>query len=61
MDLYLREISKIQVDPTFPDCAVTVDGKSKDKRLDHWWAEVMSSYPGLGKIIKACLSIFSGP
>ena len=31
------------------------------ERLDHWWAEVMPSYPALGKVWKACLSIFTGP
>ena len=31
------------------------------ERLDHWWAEVMPSYPALGKVVKACLSIFIGP
>ena len=48
VDVYLREISKIQIDPTLLEIAITDVGKEKDKRFDHWWAEVMPIY-GLSK------------
>lgn len=53
-DDYLKEISRIQVDPTLPHC-------DKHTRLDHWWAEIFKSKAYLSKVVKASLSIFTGP
>ncbi|XP_060789431.1 uncharacterized protein LOC132894118 isoform X2 [Neoarius graeffei] len=53
-DQYLREVSRIQMDPTLP-------AVNDSTRLDHWWREVMPCYPALGKVVRACLSIFTGP
>ena len=38
------------------------DGKTP-QRSDHWWAEVLKNYNlvYLGKVVKAALSIFTGP
>lgn len=55
---YLEEISKLQVDPTLPDPYITPAGRQRKKRLDHWWVEVFPRYPTLGKVMKACHSIF---
>ena len=30
-------------------------------RLDHWWAQVLPNFPSLGPLIKASLSIITGP
>ena len=54
------EVNKYHLDKNIPK-AVNEDGSSK--RLDTWWAEVfdVGGYPHLSKVIKACLSIFTGP
>ena len=52
-EMYLREISQLQLDPTLPGA----DGIP----LDHWWASAFSKFPTLAKVVKAALSIFSGP
>ena len=51
---YLKEIGRIQVDPLLP-------GVEQFLRLDHWWAHTIPEYPVLGKVVKAALSIFTGP
>ena len=62
MDEYLKDASRIQVDASLPETDIVSAGQpSKRKQLDHWWAEVMPQYPTLGKVVKACLSIFTGP
>ena len=54
------EVNKYHLGKNIPK-AVNEDGSSK--RLDTWWAEVfdIDGYPHLSKVIKACLSIFTGP
>ena len=39
------------------------DDDGKPKRLDTWWSEVLAAhnFPLLSKLIKAAMSIFSGP
>ena len=56
---YLEEVNNILLDKTLPK-AVTDDG---NVRLDKWWSVVFKNgkYPVLSSVIKACLSIFSGP
>lgn len=56
MDQYVWEGRKLQLDPAFPVC-------TQNTRLHHWWSEVLSSttYSFVGKVVKACLSIFTGP
>lgn len=53
---YLREISNLQIDRELPSV-------EEFPRLDHWWAQIFKSgkYPTLSKLIKASLSIFTGP
>ena len=53
---YLKEISKLQCDPSLPDA-------DKFERLDHWWHVIFqeAKYPSLSKVIKAAISIFTGP
>ena len=55
---YLREVSRIQLDlpPVKTD-------ENLPMQLNLWWAMVFKSgkYPTLSLIVKACLSIFSGP
>ena len=60
-DQYLREIAKIQLDPTLP--SIMFEDGTSSKRVDKWWAEIFSTnnYPALSKIVKACLSVFTGP
>ena len=53
-DEYLLEISKLQLDPTLPDPV-------EYPRLDAWWTVVFPSYPVLQKVVKAALSVFTGP
>ena len=59
-EAYLKEISDVQLDENLPSTLTTNGGPV---RLDHWWNQVFKSnkYPALSKIVKACLSIFSGP
>ena len=59
-DKYLLEISNIQLDEQLP---ALQDTEGVPLRLDHWWNKVFQSkkYPVLAKIVKACLSIFTGP
>ena len=62
MDEYLKDTSRIQVNASLPDTDIISAGQpSKRKQLDHWWVEVMPKYPTLGKVVKTCLSIFTGP
>ena len=57
---YLREVSRIQLDE---DLAPVKTDENLPMQLDLWWAMVFKSgkYPTLSLIVKACLSIFSGP
>ncbi|XP_066924720.1 uncharacterized protein [Clytia hemisphaerica] len=59
-ELYLNEVSRIQLDDGLPS---TTNEAGKDIRLDHWWNKVFltKKYPVLSKVVKACLSIFTGP
>ena len=59
-DSFDLEVNKYHLDKNIPK-AVNEDGSSK--QLDTWWAEVfdIDGYPHLSKVIKACLSIFTGP
>ena len=59
-DTFDLEVNKYYLDKNIPK-AVNEDGSSK--QLDTWWAEVfdIDGYPHLSKVIKACLSIFTGP
>ena len=56
-DEYIKEVLKITCDPTLPPAEV----HGVAVRLDHWWAPVLKSYPVLGQVIKACLSIITSP
>jgi hypothetical protein len=59
-DAYLHEITKLQTDDQLP-AADREDGTFL--RLDHWWALVFATgkYPILSQIVKAAISIFTGP
>jgi hypothetical protein len=56
-DAYMLEASHLQLDKDLPPAEI--DGKAV--RVDHWWAKLFPRYPTLGKVVKACLSIFTGP
>ena len=56
-DEYDKEVLRITCDPTLPPASV--DGVAI--RLDHWWAGILKSYPVLGKVIQACLSVITSP
>ena len=59
MDLYEREISMLQLDKTL--LPTQVDGQPIG--LDTWWGQVLKGekYQILAKVVKAALSIFTGP
>ena len=59
-DAFDIEVDKFHLETNLPVCEC-LDGSPK--RLDEWWAEVfsMGKYPTLFKLVKACLSIFTGP
>ena len=59
-DAFDLEVDKFHLETNLPAALCTDDSP---KRLDEWWAEVFSNrkYPILFKMIKACLSIFTGP
>ena len=56
---YKEECRALQMNELLPD--VQIDGK--DRRADQWWAEIFAtgSYPSLSSVVKACLSICTGP
>ena len=55
----MEEVNNILLDKTLPK-AVTDEGSA---RLDKWWSEIFKpgKYPVLSSVIKACLSVFTGP
>ena len=57
--IYKEECRALQINTALP--AIQADGRNK--RVDKWWAEVFvaHSYPMLSKVVKACLSICTGP
>ena len=62
----MKEVSQIQLDSALPDATESIsesEAVGSSKRLDHWWASVFATnkYPVLAKLVKACLSIFTGP
>ena len=59
-DNYLKEISTLQLDESLPPA---LEENDIPVQLDLWWANIfqISNYPVLFQVVKACLSIFSGP
>ena len=57
---YLKEISTLQFDESLPS---VLDENDVPVQLNLWWAKIFqtSNYPVLSQVVKACLSIFSGP
>jgi len=59
-DDFEREVDKFHLEINIPE----VSNNGTSKQLDEWWGEVFLLYPQyqiLYKLIKACLSIFTGP
>ena len=50
------EIPEFQLDTNLPEF-------TKGIRLDEWWTKVFNtgSYPSLSAVVKAALSVFTGP
>ena len=60
LDNYLKKISTLQLDKSLPS---TLEENDVPVQLDLWWAKIFQTrnYPVLSQVVKACLSIFSGP
>ena len=65
VDGYVTDISKINLDKELPPAMITKDDESVcPVELDDWWIRaifIIGKYPVLTLVVKACLSIFSGP
>lgn len=52
-----EQVRKLQIEKDLPEFQIT-------DRVDKWWSQFFTSHgdwPQLGKLVKACLSIFTGP
>ena len=59
-DYYLKDISTLQLHESLPSA---LEENDAPVQLNLWWAKIFqtSNYPVLSQVVKACLSIFSGP
>ena len=54
VDSFQLEVQQLHVDRSLSPF-------QESDRIDRWYGETFSKYPAVGKIMKACLSIFHGP